>query len=92
MVMRHCTPEFGCDVTICMYTYAGSAARAPVRVRTVKCRAIAAPPKEAQHAPTVGPIIMNGQVLHSATEKQLELVRGMSTNGYLQKQVRRGAS
>lgn len=67
----------------------GTAARAPVRVRTVQCRAIAAPAKEAQPAaqPAQGPIIINGQVLHSSTEKQLELVRHLSKSGYLQKQV-----
>lgn len=67
---------------------AASPARAsPVRVRTVQCRAIAAPAKEA-HAPAQGPIILNGQVLHSSTEKQLEIVRDLGTSGYLQKQVR----
>jgi hypothetical protein len=69
---------------------AASAARAsPVRVRTVQCRAIAAPAKEA-HAPAQGPIILNGQVLHSSTEKQLEIVRDLGSSGYLQKQVRPG--
>lgn len=56
----------------------------------MRCQAIAAPPaKEAPSAPAAqGPIIMNGQILHSSTEKQLELVRGLSQSGYLQKQVR----
>lgn len=69
---------------------AASPARAsPVRVRTVQCRAIAAPAKEA-HAPAQGPIILNGQVLHSSTAKQLEIVRDLGSSGYLQKQVRAG--
>lgn len=69
--------------------FPGTTARAPVRVRTVRCQAIAAPAKEAPSAPAAqGPIIMNGQILHSSTEKQLELVRGLSQSGYLQKQVR----
>ena len=61
-----------------------------MRVRTVQCRAIAAPAKEAPAQPAQGPIIMNGQVLHSATEKQLELVRGLGKSGYLQKSVSGG--
>jgi hypothetical protein len=35
---------------------------------------------------------MNGQVLHSSTEKQLELVRHLSKSGYLQKQVGHAAA
>lgn len=52
----------------------------------MQCRAIAAPAKEAPSAPAQGPIIMNGQVLHSSTQQQLEIVRGLG-QGYLQKQV-----
>lgn len=56
----------------------------------MQCRAIAAPAKEVKPAaqPAQGPIIMNGQVLHSSTEKQLEIVRDLGKSGYLQKQVR----
>lgn len=64
----------------------GAPVRAPVRVRsrTIPCNAIAAPeaPAKAQ-----GPIIMNGQVLHSITQERLELVHHLSKSGYLENQV-----
>jgi hypothetical protein len=68
---------------------AGTSARAPGRTRAVVVRAVAAPAKEAPAAqPAQGPIIMNGQVLHSSTAQQLEIVRGLGKSGHLEKQVR----
>ena len=62
----------------------------------VRAQAVAAPPTQPQHAsvsnpPTkaLGPIIMNGQVLHSITQERLDVVRSLE-DGFLQKQVRRG--
>jgi hypothetical protein len=67
---------------------AGGALRAcgSVRSRRVRCDAVAAP--EAPAKQQDGPIIMNGQVLHSITEERLELIRSLGTSGYLEKQVR----
>jgi acyl-[acyl-carrier-protein] desaturase len=56
------------------------------RQRVVRCQAIAAPaerPSTTTAAP--GPIIMNGQVLHSITEERLELVKTLGP--YLETQV-----
>ena len=49
------------------------------------CNAVAAP---AAPPKAPGPIIMNGQVLHSCTEERLELVRHLGKSGYLEQQVR----
>jgi hypothetical protein len=54
----------------------------------MRCSAVAAP--EAPAATAHGPIIMNGQVLHSITEERLALVR--SIGGYVADQVRRSAA
>lgn len=50
----------------------------------MRCSAVAAP--EAPAAAVQGPIVMNGQVLHSITEERLALVR--SIGGYVEDQVR----
>jgi hypothetical protein len=71
------------------YASAGTSVRAPGRARAVVVRAVAAPAKEAPAAqPAQGPIIMNGQILHSSTAHQLEIVRSLGKSGHLEKQVR----
>lgn len=63
---------------------AGKGCKAAViaRQRTVSCNAIAAAERPTQ-AP--GPIIMNGQILHSITKERLELVQTLGP--YLETQV-----
>jgi hypothetical protein len=54
-------------------------------MRTVKAQATAAIEKPVVHAKAQGPIILNGQVLHSITQERLELVNSMS--GYVEQNV-----
>ncbi|PNH12042.1 Acyl-[acyl-carrier-protein] desaturase, chloroplastic [Tetrabaena socialis] len=60
--------------------------------RRVVARAVASAPQpatstsHAQSGPVQGPIIMNGQVLHSLTAERLDVVRSLE-DGYLQTQV-----
>lgn len=48
------------------------------RQRVVRCQAIAAPAERpSTTTPAPGPIIMNGQILHSISEERLELVKSL---------------
>ncbi len=59
------------------------------RTHVVRCRAVAATERP-RSAAQPGPIIMNGQVLHSITQERLELVKSLGP--YMEQQVRCAAS
>ncbi len=64
----------------------GAARPSSKRMRTVKVQATAAIEKPAVYTPKAhGPIILNGQVLHSISQERLELVNSM--NSYVEKNV-----
>lgn len=65
----------------------GSKAAVVARQRVVGCHAIAAAERPTK---TTGPIIMNGQILHSLSEERLELVKTLGP--YMETQVGRAAS
>jgi hypothetical protein len=72
------------SLILCGVLRVGVKAQVVSRQRVVRCHAIAA----AERPPTVkaqGPIIMNGQVLHSITQERLELVQTLGP--YMESQV-----